>query len=195
MPPKPVAHKKKATTPEEPLHVGTWEVRDVEVDIFYIPSKYGDGSFKAHFNDQTIWGATEEAVVERLKLATKKARITVAVPFTQIVKSWGKWQVKEGIASGLHATNRNILVTWIESNQSEQVEGYSFSSYYQSLSDEDLAELIRLKEVNEAAQEALNEFEKTHRFNLREAVEEAIEERMTLGTTDPTTVDLTLEKF
>lgn len=121
-----------------------------------------------------VWAANRDQLALKIAAQTKKATAKVSVPFTRATDGtgWGasRIAVADGVATGFHSANGNILVTWTESGTKEQFKG---GNTMRPLDADQKAEFVRLAKAVQDAQKALREFDDSHKIDLRKAVEEA----------------------
>lgn len=146
------------------------------------------GRWKAEYAGQQLAYETREKLENRLKNLTRKTKTEVAVPITKIevARGWGAVSVspRRGIATGLHAGNGNVTVSWEASGRrpaaKEQiVTGYGMGSgtlyVGGDVTDEQVSWYGQLLETQRVAVEAVSAWEKANRIEVKKVVEQAIE--------------------
>jgi hypothetical protein len=142
-----------------------------------------------HVTEYGNWGAkvaasylsaeTKDKLIEKIATATKQATVKVEVPFTQLGLTGGgygrpaKFYARQGTATGFHAANGNILVTWSDGSRTQITEN---ELRVAPLNRGEADEYIRLAAAARDAANALSEWKQERRFDLRETVEKAIKE-------------------
>lgn len=129
----------------------------------------GYGTFECQIDPQTcLREKTLEVLEEKLKQATRKmARVAVDV-----------WRFDEklgllhGVATGIHAANRNLLINWDGKKGGEQ--HYRSSNNFMSLTVEEAEQGKAIYQSLLQAQQVVDEFLDAHRFDLEEAIQEAL---------------------
>lgn len=146
------------------------------------------GYWKAEYAGHQLAYETREKLENRLKNLTRKTKTEVAVPVTRIsvARGWGKVSVsrRRGVATGLHAGNGNVTVSWEADGRRAAVKEQIVTGYGSSsdtlyvggdVTDEQVAEYGRLLEAKRVAVEAVSAWEKAHEIRVKKVVEAAIE--------------------
>ncbi len=150
---------------------GEMEIRGQVVQVFV--GATDSGQWYGTLARTEYSSETKDGLRTRLMAASRKAAAKVDVRF-HYVDAMGRRFA--GSATGIHASNRNILVTWDGTGPnfkrgSQQIEHrYGSSDYYRPLSSAELEELVALRETEKAARDAVKEFGKEHGLNLRDAI-------------------------
>lgn len=138
-----------------------------------------EGTFYTKVHNRGVHATSREELRNAVMKATKRARVTVEVPFsiTQTVRYSRKRTVKSGIAVGLHQGHGAILVKYDDGSTEQLDTGFSSSTTLVPLADDEAKEWVRLQDERDRTYAELQEFEKTHRLDLRKVVEAAVEEK------------------
>lgn len=135
-----------------------------------------DGKWLAYYDGSAIKVDSRELLNKALMRATKQAATKVSVPFIQVGFDWNRRIItKRGTATGIHSANRNVLVAW-EDGSKEQLDRYGSTDILAA--DTDPAQWRQLVEAKQAAEQALAEFVKQHRLDLRETVQAELDQQM-----------------
>lgn len=131
-----------------------------------------EGKFFAEYEHEQISAESLKQLTD--KLASRIARSKrVNIPFCMWEKeSWNDkpGKVRTGVILGIHGSNDNILVKFDDESKSEQL---GHGDFFEPA---DAAELKRLSEALNAAEESFNEFKKRHEIDAKAKVREALGE-------------------
>lgn len=155
--------------------VDTVTLNGVDVDIRFSVS--GE-EFYAEFQGQNYSAPSYSALKAKLQRATKKATVTVSVPFSTID---GNGALKNGTATGLHSANGNVLVTWHtkRGDQKEQLSSYGFGSgglKCHRLTPDEYTEFCGLSADVVNARRAMDTWQAKHTIDLKARVKLALDE-------------------
>lgn len=150
---------------------GKVTVQNTSYDIYVTDT----GTFLTYFDGNRLHAESRAKVVEQLTKEAKKKTAKVAVPFTTIGWKGSKPVIQRGIATGIHSSNHNVLVRWVDTGKTEQVDRYGGREYMGELTTRDAEIWTELIEARQAAQKALDTFQKEHKLNLRDAVAAELE--------------------
>jgi hypothetical protein len=143
---------------------GRIEVHPIEVrGQRYIVQLDEDGIFHA-YNDAGIEAATSETrgdLASALSELTKQASAAVSVPFTRLVNG----EARHGVATGIHAGNRRILVRWAGGRR-EQLSTVGNSDLLGGMTEAEGLEWARLTEAVHAAGRAIFAFREARKIDL-----------------------------
>jgi hypothetical protein len=133
-----------------------------------------DGTWHAVLGDVVIDGDTKKGLAQAIGRAIRAADTTVAVPFLAQTSNpdHRTVRVRSGIATGIHAGNRSILVTW-DTGEKVQLSRVG-SEKYLNAATADPVEWKRLADEYLAASRAVYAYEQAHKFGLAEAVQAAM---------------------
>jgi len=150
---------------------GSVEKHGVTVEIFVD----NDGTWKAEFGGRELHADTRDKLAGKIAVQAKKVTANVRVPFTRVTDGSGSWgsnriTAVDGVATGFHSANGNVLVTWA-SGVKEQFKDHGSTSV--PLDADEKAEYVRLATAAREARNALREFDNIHRMDLRKAIEDA----------------------
>ena len=134
-----------------------------------------DGAWKAEFGGKFMSADTREKLAGKIAVQAKKLTANVSVPFTRVTDGSGSWgnnriTAVDGVATGFHSANGNVLVTWA-SGVKEQFKDHGSASV--PLDADEKAEYVRLAKAARESRDALRAFDNTHRLDLRKAIEDA----------------------
>jgi len=151
---------------------GTVEVRGQQ-----IPVRVDDrGWWIADWDGSPQHSETKEGLRSKLQTLSKRKAVRVEVPFTTLRYGHvGGPRVCHGNAVGLHAGNGNLLIEWRDGTK-EQDTRRSSRETLRRLTNEEGKEWLDLTEKRRDAVNALENFEKPRRVDLRTATEKAIAE-------------------
>jgi hypothetical protein len=127
--------------------------------------------FEAVVGEKAVSSPTLSGLRDRLLEETKRQAVKVRVPFSAVTKRGGKWEYRAGVATGVHATSRKLLVRWSD-GESEQLARYS--TLMRPLAPEVAAEAVRVHEEEERARDARHDFEQGWALDVTKEVEAAI---------------------
>jgi hypothetical protein len=137
------------------------------------------GNWGAKVASNVLSAETKAKLIDKIATATKQAVVKVAVAFTELGVSGGgygypaKPYARSGTATGFHAANGNILVTWSDGSRTQLTEHLLRVA---PLAQEERVEYVQLAKAEQEARRALHAWEAAHRFDLKEAVKKAIDE-------------------
>jgi len=141
-----------------------------------------DGQWRAQVGEDQLIAATKAELVKKIDRVTKKVSQTVSIPFTSVQLSQRhdgrvNRQVRQGVATGIHSGNSNILVLWTDNGERAQVDRWSNGGRdkFVPLTPDEADEYTRLYVAQVKAQRAVSEWEQAHKINLRQEVTAALE--------------------
>lgn len=137
--------------------------QDVDIEI------YDSGEFGAEVEGQQIHDKSLEGLIERLNKAMRQVSAKVAVRFVR----WDDGKLRRGTITGIHASNRNLLIKWDGQKGVDQEYTWSDSKYL-ALSNDEEEVFVSLCTARDKAQNAVTAFIKKHSFNGGKAVQDAI---------------------
>lgn len=149
-----------------------FDKREVDGVTYQINITY-DGRFSTTYDDDEISSKTLDKLLARLRSLMRKRKVTekAALPVT-VLGGRGYYYNKEeekfrhGVVTGIHASNNNILFKQDGGKQgTEQLSGYN--NVYRRLTDAEMAEYIKLVRAQEAAREAVENWDKEHRIDVQ----------------------------
>lgn len=154
-------------------------VRGVVYPVQVKVNTYGgtkpSGYFIAEVGGSRLQAETLTALYDEAMRATKRASVRVAVPFVQLGPGT---TVKRGVVTTIHQASNNLVASWNPGRgDTEQIKAYG-GTYVPTLHSDEEAEYKRLYQAERDAEKALREWIKAREFNLRKAVEEAIEAKV-----------------
>jgi len=135
------------------------------------------GVFHA-YSDAGIEAATSETrrgLLDALTKQTKVAAATVSVPITRLADG----KARHGVATGIHASTRNILVRW-DDGEREQLRSVRTDILGGMTADEG-AEWASLVEAQNAAGRAIYAFRQAHKIDLFAELRAAIAAQLAGG--------------
>lgn len=133
------------------------------------------GMFRATLDggNSYIQAATRESLTGKLSAALREASVQVQVRFTMMSSGGG---IRRGTATGIHAGNGNLLVTWADGSKGQLDKYQASRSVMTDLDDADVLDAERLHHAVAAAGRAYVAFAQKHEFGLHKAVTDAIAE-------------------
>jgi hypothetical protein len=155
----------------------TTEVRNVKFEIS-VDDRTGQFIARADgFTDAR--GTTLEALTDQLKVKTSQARVKTRIPFSRTVYDWktGKDVIRHGTATGIHAQNGSVLVSWDDGGTS-QLPRYNPGITTRPLDKDAETRWLDLSFKVKAAKTALEAFEAAHKIDLLTEVEAEIAKQM-----------------
>ena len=148
------------------MNVGTKKINGVECEVH--ASAYGAWEIKDP--DGASIGRSEstlDSAVNAARVTLNKRKVKVEVPFILVASG------KRGVATGLHAGNRKVLIT-IDGERT-QLEGYA-KVLRPDTPDEKVARLGELRKIADDATRELGTIERAYHMDLRRAVDAAMTE-------------------
>jgi hypothetical protein len=140
------------------------------------------GMFSVDLDDRKIHAETLNALKSRLESYLKQKPI--AIEFASGVNPDDyRWRrgfgektrtvyVRRGTITGLHSSNRNLIVRWKDNGQTEQVSRWSGNyDQFMKLTPEQEKTYVELRKVKKKAEDELEKFTKAHSFNAIEEVQ------------------------
>jgi ribosomal protein L35AE/L33A len=131
-----------------------------------------EGKFFAQYEHEQISAESLKQLTDRLADRIKKSK-RVSIPICMWEKeSWSDrpGKIRTGTITGIHGSNDNVLVKFDDEARSEQV------SYGDFFDPKDSAELKRLAEALNDAEQAFENFKKKHEIDAKEKVRELLGE-------------------
>lgn len=151
-----------------------YEVRGERIEV-WCDVDHAWMPFSAVYEGKTVNAKDIDALLDDLKRITRRKRVSIHIEFTD---QDGK---RDGIVTGKHTGNNNLLVTW-DNGVSEQVDaGYNRRSYYKRLTPAQKTELKQLRAASNEAHRQLENFRNDLTFDIGQAVEDAIGEVVELA--------------
>jgi hypothetical protein len=138
---------------------GKINVKGVDYNVF----TEDNGDWVTHIpgSHEKVTSTTKGGLADAIRRATRKAQLRVEVPFTQLETS-DDAKVRHGVATGIHAGTRNVLVTW-DDGAKVQITGYSGTTVPR-LSNEETAQYEDiLRRYREAGRQKYA-FEQAHKW-------------------------------
>lgn len=149
---------------------GTVEKNGIEVEIFVDT----DGRWLGEVAGKSLVHPTREKLVDAIGRATKRVSTKVEVPFFLVSAHNGNVRVREGIVTGIHSGNGNLLVTWKAGNVKEQIRvGFSDDIFAEKVYAEQCAKLLRERMEAEHRYRAHN---RQFRISLEDDVKKALDD-------------------
>lgn len=160
------------TPPATTYPAGTTTVKGATFDVCTDPA----GNWWAHVSDAAGWATgpskaeLNTAIAAMVRKGTRAA--AVSVPFLAAMDNI----VRAGKATGIHAGNGNVLVTWDDTRESEQLNMLSTVKVAAPGDDPeaDAKTWAGLKQAHREAGQALHAWEQCHRLELRSEVRRAV---------------------
>lgn len=126
-----------------------------------------DGRFCANFDGFEVRAYTLAGLKSALAKRVSNSNVKTSIPFVR----WENGKLRAGTITGIHASNRNLLVKWKEEKGTEQ----KYSGYANLYITPEVADLYAaLAKASEDAEKALDEFTEANSFDGREAVRAAL---------------------
>lgn len=150
-----------------------YEVRGERIELWFNPDSPWS-PITATYNEKLFAAKDIEAMLDQLKRATRRKRVAINIPITHE-------NGRDAIITGKHAGNNNILVTWEDNGQSEQLDRYDYRHFFRRLTPEQKRELKQLKAASDEANRQLNNFHNDLKIDLDRAAEDAIGEIVELA--------------
>lgn len=146
------------------MTTGPIEVHPIEVrGQTYTVHLDQNGTFRA-YDDAGIEAATSDTrqgLLETLTKATRRASGAVSVPITVLVNG----QPRHGEATGIHATNHNILVRWADGERG-RISMIRDRELLGGMTEEEGQTWLRLIEAVNAAGRDIYAFREAHKIDL-----------------------------
>jgi hypothetical protein len=139
--------------------VGTEVIQRKKVEITFSAEI---GTFFASVHKKELSADTYDGLKIKIARALKEKVAKVEVPFTCLKSNryGGEMQVINGIGTGIHTSNRNLIVRY-DGGSTEQISHWGSSrEFLRRLSADEAAEWKRLNETVRKAQKALAAFTK-----------------------------------
>lgn len=143
----------------------TLDVRGVTYDVELNET----GHFYADAGGQTYHAESVEKLREKLVKATRASKLDI-----RFCRPKKDGSVAYGTVTGLHASNRSLLVHWNEGSR-EQIPSYQCNDMLEPLSHDQAAELFALVSAANAAAGRVVTFKLEHRIDVVKAAKNAIE--------------------
>lgn len=145
------------------------------------------GYWHATVGDNDLREPVRDRLRKEIEKHTKRRVVKVSVPFTQVTQQprddGRPMHVVQGVATGLHAANGNVLATYVRNGTEvrEQITDRYTSRmegvYFKPLAPEEAASLQQLWINRLAAEKAYRAFINMYGIDLRSAVLKAIDEK------------------
>lgn len=131
------------------------------------------GKFRTVLNGDQVTALTLDALKSELAKRISRGAVKIAIPFVR----WSddKGILRKGTITGIHASNRNLLVKWDGQKGVEQE--YAWHDDSRFIRPEASVEYAHLSQATDEAQQRLQKFTKLHAFNPHEAVRKALAEQ------------------
>jgi hypothetical protein len=162
--------------PEYPC--GVISIRETEYPLTVDDS----GIFSSKIGAKQYHARTRDELHDVMMAETKRASARVSVPFTAVSQRGydTKRVLRTGVATGIHSSNGNLLIRFDDSRHAEQMDahrrlGTPRDFYGPDFSQEQFAELERLRRADIEASNALAAFRQEHALDLTQAVRDAVE--------------------
>jgi hypothetical protein len=174
---------------------GKVTIKGVDYDVTVDDS----GDWHALVIGNRVTAGSKDALRTAITRETRKATASISVPFVSLNNQDAT--VRRGNATGIHGSNRNVLVRWADTGEADQVRGYTDTdTIIDDLTD---AELSMWQERRRAYLETARwffAFEKEHRIDLRDIVRKALtaavaEDPQQISTSGPPTLRESLNAF
>jgi hypothetical protein len=143
------------------------DIRGTEVPV----EVSSHGHFSGRIGDEWFEADTLGALREKLMMASRKAAAGVKVPFTQMHNN----EIRHGVATGRHASQRRILVTW-DDGKKGQLETWGNPAIMWRLQAHEESELRDLMAAERDAREALAAFIAARRTDMGVKVDRAVKD-------------------
>jgi hypothetical protein len=150
---------------------GTLTVRGVEVNIF----TDDDGQWLAWLNGgaDKVTAQSRDLLKTALSRKMRAAASDVAVPFLMLTETRRETVVvRSGVATGIHSSNRNVMVTWDDDGTKGQLSGVGDGKTMTGDTNPD--EWREVVEAYMAASRAMYAFEQAHKIELRAEIRAAL---------------------
>lgn len=150
--------------------VGTINVRNAEHDVFVSDEM----KFFCVVDGAKVFGASTDALVERMMVATKRASVKANIEFWR----WRNNKLQKGTATCLHASNGNLVVKWEGDKTVDQECHYYRGTQlgkFMRLTESERQHLTNLYTVELAARQDREKFEKAHSFDAVKEVRDLVE--------------------
>lgn len=149
---------------------GTIEKNGVEVEIFVDT----DGRWLADVAGKGLVHPTRDKLADAIGRMTKRVTAKVEVPFFLVSTHNGNVRVREGVCTGIHSGNGNLLVTWKAGNVKEQIRvGFSDDIFSEKVYAEQCAKLLRERSEAEHRYRSHN---RQFRIALEDDVKKALDD-------------------
>lgn len=121
---------------------GSIEKNGVEVDLFVDD----EGRWLAEVAGKNLVFPARDKLVDAIGRATKRVSAKVEIAFFKVTSHNGNVRIREGVATGIHSGNGNLLVTWKSGNVKEQIRtGFADDFFSERVHAEQCAKLLREK--------------------------------------------------
>lgn len=160
------------------VRVAVWEVRKHDIEVWFTGTQ-----FRSDFEGKQYSHTKLEDLIENLKEATRRAAVKLEIPF-----SYQRGQkILDGVITGIHGSNRNILVRWNEdpnptrsrlrskSALTEQLSHSYNDPFYQPLDEAKKNELLALLQAERDAEAAVRRFNIENKIDPVRVIEVALE--------------------
>ncbi len=157
------------------MDVGKMDVRGTEVEV----TVDEHGIFHATLGQASFAAETYKSLHERLITASRRAAVKVSVPFTTLIRdrlSDSKHVIRNGTATGIHATTREILVRW-DDGSAGKLRGYSYD-VMERLDADETATLASMITASDEARDSLLAFMAARKLSIHRVITEAQEGRL-----------------
>jgi len=142
-------------------------------------------SWKAEHGGKVLRASTRSDLVDKITRAIRQTTVKVEVPITLVInKGTDGIKFRRGVATGIHGSNGNVLVTWqsTRGDVKEQVTGSAFGRENPIFGDVPIEVLSEYGDLVKALAEATyaeREFRDKHEIDLKQTVEQAVAEART----------------
>lgn len=151
------------------MKITTIDVRGIKFDV----DVNEVGKFGTSYNGEWIKADSLEELREKLLRMTKASQVKISIAFIE----WNGKNMRQGVCTGRHGSNRNLLVKYADKKSSEQVSPWSLDHSVDPVHE---AAYITLCQQFERAKLAKDEFEKRHRVDVKKLVDKAIDDAVSV---------------
>lgn len=157
---------------------GSITKNNTEVPIFVDDQ----GLWKAEHGGRSLSADTRDKLESKIATATKRTTRAVTVPVTQVKYPGngydGGISYKRGVATGIHSSNGNVLMTWTVrgTEVKEQLTTHGYGTHFLgNVSEGELSEFNQLCIDLVKAQKAHRAFLRKHEINVKDVVVAALD--------------------
>jgi len=144
---------------------------EVKGKTFEVDVHQRDGRFSTEHGGDTVYATTLDELKTKLAGQISRSKVKLNIPFvrweTDKYNNGRKSRLVRGVVTGMHASNRNILVRFDGQKSTEQESGYNSEKHVRP---EVADELLRLGAARDKANEEYDEFVREHSFDAREEI-------------------------
>lgn len=151
----------------------TYEVHGHKIQIFVRAS----GDFDAKVEGKSFSAPTLDSLRQKLRKATKAARVVVAIPATRVTFNIGRMNLHDVTLTGLNAKTDAILFKWDHNGRADQEsQRFGQSNFYRRMSEAEKKRLVEAHEAWRKAEDAYNKLRRAVEIDAGDVLKEAIAE-------------------